>query len=76
MGKNSELQGCSNRYKKKFIHTVVATTTDKDTWFLRNIGSFTPVTEWREDGFICDVLSSHQVMSFLQWAVIILILID
>ena len=35
-----ELEVCSNRYKKKFIHTLVGIKSDKDTWFLLNTGSF------------------------------------
>ena len=30
----SQLEDCSNSYNKKFIHRVVATKTDKGTWFL------------------------------------------
>ena len=60
----SELEVCSNRYNKIFIHTVVGTKTDKDTWFLLNSGSFAHVIECKEDGFICDVLSSHHTMNF------------
>ena len=60
----SELKVCSNRYNKKFIHTVVGTKSDKDTWFLLNSGSFAYVIECKEDGFICDVLSSHYAMKF------------
>ena len=59
-----ELEVCSNRYNKKFIHTVVGTKTDKDTWFLLNGGSFAHVIECKEDGFVYDVLSSHHTMKF------------
>ena len=60
----SELEVFSNRYNKKFIHTVVGTKTDKDTWFLLNNGSFAFVVECKEDGFVCDVLSRHHAMNF------------
>ena len=59
-----ELKGFSNRYNKTFIHKLVATKTDKDTWFLLNTESFAHVIEWNEDGFVCDVLSSHHTKNF------------
>ena len=40
-----ELKGFSNRYNKTFIHKLVATKTDKDTWFLLNTESFAHVIE-------------------------------
>ena len=60
----SELEVSSNRYNKKFIYTVKGTKTDKDIWFLLNSGSFAHVIECKEDGFVCDVLSSHHAMNF------------
>ena len=62
----SELEVCSSRYNKKFIHTkfmVEGTKTDKDTWFLLNSGSFAHFIECKENGFVCDVLSSHHGMN-------------
>ena len=60
----SELEVCSNRYNKKFIHIVVGTKTDKDTWFLLNSESFAHVIECKENGFVCGVLFSHHTMNF------------
>ena len=60
----SQLEVCSNRNNKKFIHTVVGTKSDKDTWLLINTGSFAHAIECKEDGFVCDVLSSHHAMKF------------
>ena len=62
----SELEVCSNGYNKKFIRTkfmVEGTKTDKDTWFLLNSGSFAHFIECKEDGFVCDALSSHHGMT-------------
>ena len=64
MKRINELEVCSNRYNKKFIHTVVGTKTDKDTWFLLNSGSFAHVIECKENFFVYDVLSSHHAMNF------------
>ena len=64
MKRISELEVSSNRYNKKFIHTVVGTKTDKDTWFLLNSGSFAHVIEYKENGFVYDVLSSHHATNF------------
>ena len=42
----------------------MGTKSDKDTWFLINTGSVAHVIECKEDGFVCDALSSHHTMKF------------